>query len=55
MFVGHEADADVGPVISPQSKQRIIDLITSGEEEGAEIVLDGRNITVPGYENVCTI
>jgi len=48
---GHEPDSDVGPVISPAAKKRIIDLVTSGEEEGAKIVLDGRDVTVPGYEN----
>ena len=26
-------------------------LIQSGVDEGAELSLDGRNITVPGYEN----
>lgn len=41
---------DVGPVISPQSKQRIHDLIESGIKEGAICVLDGRGIKVSGYE-----
>lgn len=40
----------MGPVISPQSKQRIHSLIESAAEEGAKIILDGRNITVSGYE-----
>jgi malonate-semialdehyde dehydrogenase (acetylating)/methylmalonate-semialdehyde dehydrogenase len=40
----------LGPVISPQSKSRILDLIQSGIDEGAKILLDGRNITVPKYE-----
>ncbi|KAH7087147.1 Aldehyde/histidinol dehydrogenase [Paraphoma chrysanthemicola] len=39
---GFEEGADLGPVISPQSKKRIEDLITSAEEEGATILLDGR-------------
>jgi len=47
---GHEADADVGPVISPQSKKRILDLVQSGIDQGAKCVLDGRKVTVPGYE-----
>ncbi|KAL1657268.1 aldehyde dehydrogenase (NADP(+)) ald6 [Didymella pomorum] len=39
---GFEKDTDVGPVISPESKKRIEDLITSAEKEGATILLDGR-------------
>jgi len=47
---GHEPGADLGPVTTPASKKRIIDLVTTGEKEGAQVLLDGRNITVPGYE-----
>jgi len=47
---GHESDADIGPVISPEAKQKILDLIASAEQEGAKVVLDGRNVSVPGYE-----
>jgi len=49
-ILGHEPDADLGPVISPQSKQRIHELVESGIQEGAKILLDGRGIKVPGYE-----
>jgi malonate-semialdehyde dehydrogenase (acetylating)/methylmalonate-semialdehyde dehydrogenase len=42
--------ADLGPLISPESKKRALDIIASGEKEGAKIVLDGRDIKVPGYE-----
>lgn len=37
-------------MISPQAKNRILDLIQSGVDEGAKILLDGRNVVVPGYE-----
>lgn len=47
---GWEPGADLGPVISPESKKRICDLIESGVKEGAELLLDGRNIKVKGYE-----
>jgi len=47
---GHEPGADLGPLISPAAKQRVLELIQSGVDEGAELVLDGRNINVPGYE-----
>lgn len=47
---GNEPDADLGPVISKQAKERICSLIQSGVESGAKLLLDGRNIKVPGYE-----
>ncbi|KEH36458.1 methylmalonate-semialdehyde dehydrogenase [Medicago truncatula] len=47
---GTEADADLGPVISIQAKERIHRLIQSGFESGARLLLDGRSI-VPGYES----
>lgn len=45
-----EPGADLGPVITPAAKKRIIDLVTTGEKEGAQLLLDGRKISVPGYE-----
>ncbi|QQP36349.1 putative methylmalonate-semialdehyde dehydrogenase, partial [Caligus rogercresseyi] len=48
---GHEPSADFGPVISPESKQRIFNLIQSAQDEGADILLDGRNIKVENYPN----
>jgi len=47
---GHEPNTDVGPVISTRAKSRVIDLINSGVEQGAELLLDGRDVQVPGYE-----
>jgi len=48
---GFEEGADLGPVISPESKKRIEDLIASAEEEGATIVLDGRGQKPEKYPN----
>jgi malonate-semialdehyde dehydrogenase (acetylating)/methylmalonate-semialdehyde dehydrogenase len=50
-FTGHEPDADLGPLISPEAKNRVCDLIQSGVDQGAQLLLDGRNVKVPGYEN----
>ena len=47
---GDQPGADLGPVISPQSKARIERLIQSGLDEGASVPLDGRNVKVEGYE-----
>nr|TKS10600.1 methylmalonate-semialdehyde dehydrogenase family protein [Populus alba] len=48
---GMEPDADLGPVISKQAKERVCRLIQSGVESGARLLLDGRNIVVPGFEH----
>ncbi|KAL7902229.1 Aldehyde/histidinol dehydrogenase [Trichoderma sp. SZMC 28014] len=48
---GFEDGADLGPVISPQSKERIEGLIASAEKEGAKILLDGRGFKPSKYPN----
>jgi malonate-semialdehyde dehydrogenase (acetylating)/methylmalonate-semialdehyde dehydrogenase len=47
---GLEAGTEMGPVISPESRQRIETLIAEGVAAGARPVVDGRKATVPGYE-----
>ena len=46
---GSDPRADLGPLITPEAKQRALDLIASAEKEGATIVLDGRNCVVEGF------
>ncbi|MGO1966194.1 MAG: CoA-acylating methylmalonate-semialdehyde dehydrogenase [Moraxellaceae bacterium] len=43
-------DKDLGPLISPAAKARVEHLIGTGVEEGASLLLDGRDITVEGFE-----
>jgi len=47
---GLDDGVQMGPVISPQSKSRIQSIITQGLEDGAEMVLDGREASISGYE-----
>jgi malonate-semialdehyde dehydrogenase (acetylating)/methylmalonate-semialdehyde dehydrogenase len=47
---GAEAGSEMGPVVTKASKDRIVSLITSGEENGAKVVVDGRDLVVPGHE-----
>jgi len=47
----HDADNDFGPVITQQHQQKVFGYIDSAEQQGAEIVVDGRNPSVDGYEN----
>jgi malonate-semialdehyde dehydrogenase (acetylating)/methylmalonate-semialdehyde dehydrogenase len=42
---------DMGPLISRVHADKVIEFIDSGVEQGAELVVDGRDITVPGHEN----
>ena len=42
---------DMGPVISAQHKAKICDYITSGEKQGASLLVDGRDFKVAGFEN----
>lgn len=46
---GFEAGADLGPVISPQARERIEGLISSAASEGATILLDGRGVKPDNY------
>ncbi len=48
---GLDDGVEMGPVITPESKSRIEDLIGRGESEGARIIVDGRNPKIEGYEN----
>ncbi|MDN2663597.1 CoA-acylating methylmalonate-semialdehyde dehydrogenase [Psychromonas sp. 14N.309.X.WAT.B.A12] len=44
-------DNDFGPVITKQHQQKVMGYIDSAEADGANIVVDGRNLIVEGYEN----
>jgi len=46
---GTQTDADLGPLVSPQAKERVERLITAGEKEGAKLLVDGRGYQVEGY------
>jgi malonate-semialdehyde dehydrogenase (acetylating)/methylmalonate-semialdehyde dehydrogenase len=47
---GLDADTEMGPVITAESRQRIEGLVKRGEAEGAKILVDGRGSKVKGYE-----
>jgi malonate-semialdehyde dehydrogenase (acetylating)/methylmalonate-semialdehyde dehydrogenase len=44
-----DPQADYGPVVTAAHKQRIESYIAMGVAEGAELVIDGRGLTVPGH------
>lgn len=47
----YDKETKLGPVYSKEHKQKVLEWISKGIEEGAEIALDGRNAVVKGYEN----
>ena len=47
---GTDRSADLGPLVNPRAKQRVVGLIDSGVAQGATLLLDGRDCVVPGYE-----
>jgi malonate-semialdehyde dehydrogenase (acetylating)/methylmalonate-semialdehyde dehydrogenase len=51
--VGYGLDEGIqmGPVISSESKARVEGLIAKGAQEGAQVLVDGRNRKVSGYED----
>ena len=48
---GFDPETEVGPLITPAAKERVERLITSCEEQGGKILLDGRGVKVPGFEH----
>ncbi|WP_139005890.1 CoA-acylating methylmalonate-semialdehyde dehydrogenase [Arthrobacter crystallopoietes] len=48
---GMEPDADMGPVITPHSKARLQKIVGEAQEDGAALVVDGRDLMVKDHEN----
>jgi malonate-semialdehyde dehydrogenase (acetylating)/methylmalonate-semialdehyde dehydrogenase len=44
-------DVDYGPVVTAAAKANILRLVNRGVEQGAKLVVDGRNFSLQGYEN----
>ncbi|HWP19075.1 MAG TPA: CoA-acylating methylmalonate-semialdehyde dehydrogenase [Burkholderiaceae bacterium] len=47
---GMEPDAEMGPIVTAQALDRICGYIEDGVKSGAQLVVDGRGLTVPGHE-----
>ena len=48
---GMDEGVEMGPVIDAKAKSRITGLIGDAEKRGADVVLDGRPLVIPGHEN----
>jgi malonate-semialdehyde dehydrogenase (acetylating)/methylmalonate-semialdehyde dehydrogenase len=49
--ISTDPDAHYGPVVTAAHRERIRSYIQMGVDEGAELVLDGRDFKLQGYEN----
>ncbi len=47
---GMEPDAEMGPLVTPQHRKKVLGYIEDGIAAGATLVADGRGLTVPGRE-----
>ena len=46
-----DPDTEMGPVVTADAKRKITGLIDKGVAEGAKLVVDGRGLSLQGYEN----
>jgi malonate-semialdehyde dehydrogenase (acetylating)/methylmalonate-semialdehyde dehydrogenase len=44
-------DVDYGPVVTAAARDNILRLVQTGIDQGAELVVDGRNFNLQGYED----
>jgi malonate-semialdehyde dehydrogenase (acetylating)/methylmalonate-semialdehyde dehydrogenase len=47
---GSDASAEMGPLITKQHHEKVTSYIESGLSQSAELICDGRDLTVQGYE-----
>ncbi|MBD3243777.1 MAG: CoA-acylating methylmalonate-semialdehyde dehydrogenase [Chitinivibrionales bacterium] len=45
-----DTDSDFGPLVSAAHLQRVVGYIESGIRDGAKLIVDGRDIAVPGHD-----
>ncbi|EME66391.1 MULTISPECIES: CoA-acylating methylmalonate-semialdehyde dehydrogenase [Rhodococcus] len=46
-----DPNADFGPLVTAEARQRVHDYIQKGIDEGAELAVDGRDFVLEGHEN----
>ncbi|MCW3474349.1 CoA-acylating methylmalonate-semialdehyde dehydrogenase [Limobrevibacterium gyesilva] len=48
---GIDKEAEMGPLVTAEHRNKVIGYIDTGVKEGAELVVDGRGLSLQGYEN----
>ena len=47
---GSDPDSEMGPLVTPEHRDKVVDFIDKGVAEGADLVIDGRGFAPDGYE-----
>ena len=47
---GLQPDSEMGPLVTAEHKAKVIGFIDQGVAQGAQLIVDGRDLTVPGAE-----
>lgn len=50
MGCAYQQETELGPLVSEERKQAVLGWIAKGVKEGAQLILDGRDVVVPGFE-----
>ncbi|MFD2417752.1 CoA-acylating methylmalonate-semialdehyde dehydrogenase [Amycolatopsis pigmentata] len=48
---GSEPSSDMGPLVTRAAKERVVNAVATGAEQGATVVVDGRGLSVDGHED----
>jgi malonate-semialdehyde dehydrogenase (acetylating)/methylmalonate-semialdehyde dehydrogenase len=48
---GTDAEAEMGPLVTRQHRDKVRGYVDAGVAEGAKLLVDGRGLTLQGYEN----
>ena len=48
---GRDAKSEMGPVVTPEARDRIVGYVDRGEQAGATLVVDGRGLVVDNHED----
>jgi malonate-semialdehyde dehydrogenase (acetylating) / methylmalonate-semialdehyde dehydrogenase len=48
---GRDSRSEMGPVVTPEARDRIVGYVDRGQQAGATLVVDGRDLIVENHEN----
>ncbi len=48
---GTDPQVEMGPLVTAAHRERVLNYLQIGEQEGAKLRVDGRGLRIPGYEN----
>jgi len=48
---GDDPTSEMGPVVTAAAKERVTGAVATGEAQGAQVIVDGRDLSVPGHES----